>query len=460
MTLTPVRQRAATTWTTSSAAMLAALTSLAAAGPGCGDGPPSVEGPTVTSTGLPGPSGGAADDPRATLPSTGTIADTVGGVHVGFTAQGAFTVDGTRIFPLILSPPPPRDSHAPGGKLALDEVVEGGINFFRTGPVGSGATWSAAALDEELQWHREATQRGAYCWVNLKELSTAAPGSAQESLLLSIVDTLRASPAMAMFKGADEPAWGNVPVDGMKHVYQTVRAHDPDHPMVVIEAPRLTVDQIRPYTAAADVHGVDIYPVSLAGHEPLSDVGVWTRKMVELNAPRPVIMTLQIASRGAWDPDGRFVYPTFRQERFMVYDAIINGAQGLAFFGGNVEQAWTALDHQYGWSWTFWNQVLRRVLAEVGPESPLHPALLHPHTGLGLSADHPGLEVVSRQVGKDVYIIAAKKTAGTARVTFKNLPSTLNGGQVLYEGRRITAHQGTLTDTFSQYDVHVYHFRR
>ena len=39
----------------------------------------------------------------------------------------------------------------------------------------------------------------------------------------------------------------------------------------------------------------------------------------------------------------------------MTYEAIINGARGLLYFGGNNAKAMTPADLELGWNWTFWN---------------------------------------------------------------------------------------------------------
>ena len=53
-------------------------------------------------------------------------------------------------------------------------------------------------------------------------------------------------------------------------------------------------------------------------------------------------------------------------------EAIINGARGLIFFGGNLPHAWTPEDARLGWNWSFWNRALRPVVPGRG--RPLVPA--------------------------------------------------------------------------------------
>jgi len=61
--------------------------------------------------------------------------------------------------------------------------------------------------------------------------------------------------------------------------------------------------------------------------------------MVKAAGSKPVWMTLQVAWSGVvpseQHPENVPRFPTLGQERFMAYQAIVNGARGLAFFGGH-----------------------------------------------------------------------------------------------------------------------------
>ena len=59
----------------------------------------------------------------------------------------------------------------------------------------------------------------------------------------------------------------------------------------------------------------------------------------------------------------------------MAYEAIIEGARGLMFFGGHMTEVCVPEDAAAGWNWSFWRQVLRPLVRELtSPE--LHPALI------------------------------------------------------------------------------------
>src|SRR5438046_4059408 len=98
-------------------------------------------------------------------------------------------------------------------------------------------------------------------------------------------------------------------------------------------------------------------------------------------------MTLQIAWAGTATPGKPLRCPTFPQQRYMAYAAIINGARGLNFQGGERPLSLTPRDAKLGWNWTYWKNVMRGLVEELGENSPLYPALLAGNSKLNLAAD-------------------------------------------------------------------------
>ena len=94
-----------------------------------------------------------------------------------------------------------------------------------------------------------------------------AQPSDRELLLTKVVNALKGHPALAVWKGVDEPrnpargdAW--IRPAGLVRGYERMKQLDPRHPIVVIQAPGSTAAQLTPYRPALDVTGMDIYPVS------------------------------------------------------------------------------------------------------------------------------------------------------------------------------------------------------
>jgi hypothetical protein len=201
-----------------------------------------------------------------------------------------------------------------------------------------------------------------HCWVFLRELGSIPDGDLKrEAMLRKVVTALKSHPGMGVWKGEDEPEWGKRPIPPLVRAREIIRELDTNHPIAVTHAPRGTIESLRRYNAAADITGADIYPIgfppgahSLETNKEISMVGDYTRKMMEVSEGKmPVWMILQIAWSGVIKPGKTLRFPTFPEERFMVYEAIINGARGLIFFGGHLHQAMTEGDAKLGWNWTF-----------------------------------------------------------------------------------------------------------
>ena len=291
-------------------------------------------------------------------------------------------------FPLVLSNGPPGDR--------LGDVAAGGVTMVRTGI----ADWSAARIESQLATERArldaAAAHGLECWVWLGSLTNLPAGapSPQERLLTQVVEGLRGHPALGAWKGQDEPrnpfnASLSVPPANLARGHRAVNALDPDHPLVVIQAPRGTVKGLVPYRPAFEITGVDIYPI---GYPPgahtdqknkdISVVGDVARWIKQAAGTKPFWMTLQIAWSGviptADKPGIVPRFPSAAELRFMAYQAIVNGARGLVFFGGHLTEVLSPADARAGWNWSYWERALRPSSRNCPPtrshlRSPLRP---------------------------------------------------------------------------------------
>jgi hypothetical protein len=413
----------------------------------------------------------------AALAATAAVACLAGAARPAtttFDPNGTIQVDGRPTFPIVLSPGPPLGSNAPWGTNGLAETVSAGVNVFRT---GIGGIWSPDDLHTALAWDRAAAALHAYTWPNLGGYSLAAPGSADDAGLANVVTTLTNDPsgsAIAMWKGRDEPWWGAIAPSALQFVYCRVTSRgdpswcqgelplDPSQLWVTIEAPRGTYTDLSPYSSVTDIHGVDIYPVTLKNTTPdLQAVGRWTASLVSATPGAPTWTTIQICASGSYDKaTGEFVVPTFQQERYMAYDAILNGARALTFFGGSNAGCFSGDDAQYGWNWSFWQSVLKPLVQQISASSPIAPALVNAAQTHTVTVGGDGTEVMVKQgtSADDLWLIAARNGVGTKAVTFKGLPSWVRHGSVYTENRSVAVSHGSFADWFGQWDVHVYHF--
>jgi len=314
-----------------------------------------------------------------------------------------------------------------------------------------------------------------------------------------------------LWKGADEPDWSNshnpknATPEQVAHVAELIHELDPNHPIWLVQAPRGTAASLKRYDAGWDVGGIDIYPVSyppgvhtVGKNKELSMVGDFSRMMKQVAGDKPFWMTLQIAFSGVVKPGRTLRFPTFPDQRFMAYEAIINRARGLVYFGGGLKQTLNKRDEPLGFNWTYFDRVMRPLLYEIGPKSPILPALLAPDSRIQLSveAEAPpkravankeeewkrqattprqfvqdkvssnvsAVEVLVREAGDAIYVLACKKEGPAIRVRFSGLPQEIHGqaaGTVVFEEpRKVAAERGSFADWFGPFEVHVYQFRR
>jgi hypothetical protein len=285
-----------------------------------------------------------------------------------------------------------------------------------------------------------------------------------------VIAAFKDHPAIGGYKASDEPAWGHVPLDNVVRAYRAIREVDPNHPVLVLHAPKFTADVIAPYMPGCDVTGEDIFPIgyppgkhSDLPNKELSVVADETDKIMKAAGGKPVWITLQIAWSGVSRPGTNTLrYPTFFEERYMTYAAIIHGARGINYFGGSIVVDMNARDAQLGWNWTFWERVLKPVVQEIGEKSPMNPALLVPNSKLPIKLEGAkDVDFCVREAGNDLFILAAKREGETSQVTFSGLPAPDGTSELLFESpRKVTVKAGSFTDWFAPHEVHVYRFPR
>ena len=389
---------------------------------------------------------------------------------------------GKAIFPLGLSDPPPVDGKTPSGGDAWKEIAGAGINFARHYD-----PWAASSAAEQMinVQHKldVARAHGMQLWLALAGVDNTL---ANKALLTQIVNAVKGHPGLGVWKGADEPAHGHIAAKGLVAVLNHVHSLDPNHPLAIIEAPRnpstepggkdrvLTVAAMRPYAATCDIHGVDIYPVSVppgkhAGraNTDISVVGDVTRILQAAKPAQTIWTTLQIAWSGVLPPRNEVVFPTLQQARFMAYDAIIAGARGLFFFGGHLRSVMTPQDRVHGFNWTYWRKVQKPLTQELA--GPQHvAALLAADAPFTVTASAPDVALSARQTADSIYLIVVRRSpTGSRRVTFHGLPAGISRGTVLPHGssnpsRTITVKAGAFTDAspYGAHNARVYRFPR
>ena len=180
-------------------------------------------------------------------------------------------------------------------------------------------------------------------------------------------------PALAVWEGPDEVVWNYTAFSGLFRtmgVYKTreawweqapeARAYAAEQaaklvpnmraaaavireldalkrPVWINEAKNSDVYYVRQYLDFVDITGCDYYPV----HEDrrnIAEIAGATERWNQIGRGMPVYMVLQAFS---WHELGEYydakneAYPTFDESRFMAYDAIVHGADGILYWGSS-----------------------------------------------------------------------------------------------------------------------------
>jgi hypothetical protein len=393
------------------------------------------------------------------------LAEGAGAAVTRLDRHGTVVMDGRKIFPIVLAKGPPADGFA--------EVRAAGVNFLKVGPAKG---WTKADLAQTVADNRAAAAKGLHTWVNLSSFAQTRPGGRRESLLRHVVGALEAdasAAAIGMWKGADEPWKFRMRPASLRFAYclSTGRRRawcagrppvDRDRLWVTVQAPRAGVWSLAPYAEVTDVHGVNSYPIAIGDPDPdLGEPGSWTNVLRLATPRRSVWTTLQICWTWSYDAFGGVVLPTREQQRFMIYDAILNGARALAFYGGQNPKCWGQLDAAGGWNWTYWERVLEPLVREIGAASPLAPALVNAGSTRVLETSDPTVQAISRRGRNGEFWVLAARRGGddAAEVAISGLPSSATRAEVYTESRSVAAAGSSLTDTFDRWSVHVYRLR-
>lgn len=338
--------------------------------------------------------------------------------------DGMLRVHGQREFILGLYQVPKRDG-------ALREASAAGFNLINRGA-------DRAAYDE-------AQALGMYGWSALGSLPSTNRAEA-ETRMRQTITTLRDHPALLFWETEDEPTlvWKEplkvrTPAAQINETAAFIRKLDPSHPLYLNHQPANLVSTLQAYNPAADIVATDIYPVIPRGiremyalwpdgrqgdflNDTLSQVGQYADKMRAVAGPRrAVFMVLQAF---AWellrekDRDPTMVlYPTAAQLRFMAWQAIVHGVNGLIWWGLSYTPAEAPL----------WND-LRTVVRELAqvrealaaPKVNLPLKLTYHDTGHSLDR---GIEWLAKPLGREVLLIAVNADGNPVEVTFSGLKS-------------------------------------
>ncbi|MBU6403018.1 MAG: hypothetical protein KGS61_22070 [Verrucomicrobia bacterium] len=352
---------------------------------------------------------------------------------------------------------------APKGEGRLREAREAGFNLVQRSPV-------RAAYDE-------AHSLGLRGWSALGSLP-AADRAGAEARMRQTIEDLRTHPALLFWETEDEPTfvWKEplrlrTPAAQLIETAAFIRRLDPVHPLYLNHAPTNLITTLRTYDPAADIVATDIYPVIPQGirtqyalwpdgrqgdflNPTISQVGQYADKMSAVAGPgRAVFLVLQAF---AWedlrekDRDPAMVrYPNQAQLRFMAWQCVVHGVNGLLWWG---------LSHTPPET-TLWNdlQTVVRELAQVqdalaAPPVKLPLQVTYHDTGHSLDR---GLEWLAKPLGRDTLLIAVNADACPVDATFGGLDRFRQCTAVIGLPATAWAH-GQLRERFEPFGTRVW----
>ena len=313
-------------------------------------------------------------------------------------------------FAITASPGPALGARDPEGNDALETLARDGVSQVRPPAIRhkelEGISPGAGPLPHTIQdvldlldWAQRVSERTGkrmHVAVNPGELTAYEPGTHNGRWFEYVVQRFKDHPALGVWKFYDEPNNPYNPYEKMQRVRKGLRrahayVHEVDgrHLTWVTQAPkprdRITERYLATFMDACDIHAVDVYPVSdpPGKHSDVpnkmpSCVGDYAdrfanvaRRETDAGRPRFTWMVLQGAGWSGVlprDENRRALGPVLMQPpasmfRYMVFQSIIHGAEGIVVFGMPVGLYPDM--KPLGWDWGYWRNAVVPVLKEL-----------------------------------------------------------------------------------------------
>jgi hypothetical protein len=385
----------------------------------------------------------------------------------------------------------------PGGFLVKDGKPVFVLGAY-AGPEGSDPK-SIAALGFNLlhvdadpaQWDA-CQQAGLMTWHSFNLDFTETAAASQENVVRESVEKFKDHPALLFWESVDEPAWTHETPEVARALpepltrgYRYLKSLDARHPVYLNHAPRNTVETLRKYNLAADILCVDVYPVvhpgvgemyaiiqppfrgGIARQTDLPDtspacIGDYVDKMRQVAYEgHPVFVVLQgFAWEGLRKKEERnadlIVYPSYQQLRFMAFQAIIHGVNGITVWGLNYADN----DEYFSSLSAVLHEVHECESAILGGRVLDPPAIRYHERGYSIGK---GIECLITETPEAVTLFSANASVDPARVQFSSLPRVFEHAdslEVVGENRSVDLQYGTFEEYFEGLGVHVYRYSR
>src|SRR5579872_1588543 len=370
----------------------------------------------------------------------------------------------------------------PGGALVVNGRREFVLGLYELPQVRDpwreihAAGFNLAHVSPSRDDFARAHDHGLRCWVTLGSISPEKR-AADEERIRRVVEEFRKDPALLFWETEDEPAFVSkqkgprIPPDRIIATYEFVKRIDPVHPFYLNHAPVNLESTLREYNPGADILATDIYPVIPRGirelyalwpdgqqgdllNQSISQVGQYADRMRRVAGPsRAVWMVLQAFAwenmRDKYRDPKMVLYPTYSQLRFMAYQSVVHGANGLLFWG----LAHTPADAP------LWPD-LKRVageLASLGPvlaRNPIRPPLRIQYRENGHGVDR-GVEWAARASGAGILLVCTNADRNPLDLNFHGLSGYVRVERVGGPGS-ISLSNGSFQETFAPFEAKVY----
>ena len=187
----------------------------------------------------------------------------------------------------------------------------------------------------------------------------------------------------------------------------------------------------------------------------ISQVGEYVEKMKKVTqGKKPIIMVLQgfsweMLKRSGSRDLSMVKYPTYSETRFMAYNAIIHGAKGIIYWGTNYTPKSSEFINHLNLVTKELSKhesifILENKSKNIGVE----------YHELGFSVDS-GIEWILKEFKNKLYFITCNADKTPAKVTFSGF-SNYKIANVLEEGRNQQIVDGSFTEFYNEFDVHIY----
>ena len=322
-----------------------------------------------------------------------------------------------------------------------------------------------------------AGENDLYAWIYTNSIKNEKREE-DEKRITSLVNEFKDHPALLFWEMEDEPSftWNSaeprISPEQMQETYDFIKQIDTEHLIITNHGPVNLISTLKKYNSSTDLVAVDVYPVIPHGIVPsyalypdglqgdllnpyISQVGEYVDKMKKVvRDAKPIFMVLQGFSWEMLKPEeerdtSMILYPTYEESRFMAYNAIVHGANGIIYWGTNyTPQPSPFMDDL--------NKVTRELaeMQEVLAAPAIDLNIKKEYHELMYSVD-AGVEIMVKKVGGKIYLLTVNSDKNPVKVTLDGLMN-FSVASVLKENRTVKIEHGKLTDAYQPFGVHIY----